>query len=54
MSESNTNTKASLTETTKTLPASLSLLELMYPGIWLSEQAGEKAAGTPEHGYLIR
>lgn len=22
----------------------------MYPGTWLSEQAGEKAAGTPESG----
>jgi hypothetical protein len=44
-----TYTKLSLTETTKTLPASLSLGELMYPGIWFSEQAGEYAAGTPEY-----
>ena len=36
-----TYTKLSLTETTKTLPASLSLAELIYPGIWFSEQAGE-------------
>lgn len=36
-----TYTKLSLTETTKTFPASLSLAELMYPGMWLSEQAGE-------------
>lgn len=42
-----TYTKLSLTETTKTLPASLSLEELMYPGIWFSEHAGEYAAGTP-------
>jgi hypothetical protein len=42
-----TYTKLSFTETTKTFPASLSLAELMYPGMWFSEHAGEKAAGTP-------
>lgn len=36
-----TYTKASLTETTKTLPASLSFAELMYPGMWFSLHAGE-------------
>lgn len=36
-----TYTKLSLTETTKTFPASLSLAELTYPGMWFSEQAGE-------------
>lgn len=48
-----TYTKLSLTETTKTFPASLSLAELMYPGIWFSEQAGEYAAGTPMHRCAI-
>lgn len=42
-----TYTNGSFTETTKTLPACFSLGELTYPGIWLSEHDGEKAAGTP-------
>lgn len=45
-----TYTKASFTATTKTEPASLSFAELMYPGMWLSEHEGEKAAGTPASG----
>ena len=49
---SRTYTKLSLTETTKTLPASLSFAELMYPGMWFSEHAGEKAAGTPVRNGL--
>jgi hypothetical protein len=42
-----TYTKGSLTDTTKILPACFSFDELMYPGMWLSEHEGEKAAGTP-------
>lgn len=40
-------TKGSLTETTKTCPACLSLGWLMYEGICLLEHVPEKAAGTP-------
>ena len=37
-----TYTKASLTDTTKTWPASLSFSEFMYPGMWLVEQPGPR------------
>lgn len=40
-------TQASLTATTKTLPAVFNLSLAMYPGTWLPEHVGEKAAGTP-------
>lgn len=42
-----THTKGSLTDTTKTWPASLSLGWFMYEGTCLLEHVPEKAAGTP-------
>lgn len=44
--ETTTYTNGSLTATTKTLPASLSLDDAMYPGTWLAVQVGPNHDGA--------
>ena len=42
-----TYTKGSLTETTKTFPASFNFFELIYPGTWVAEHAGPWKISVP-------